>query len=71
MQQHHRRILLAAISLGVLIAMLGFGRARAAGPAWVPGATDSWQYQLSGRIDTAASRLNHWLLRWHRGMERP
>ena len=22
-------------------------------------------------IDTAASRLNHWLLRWHRGMERP
>lgn len=52
-QTHHRRVLLAGIALGFLIAMLGVGRVQAAGPAWTPSPTDSWQYQLSGRIDTS------------------
>jgi hypothetical protein len=56
----HRHALLAATALALLIAMLFVGRARAAGtptasPAaasWIPGPTDTWQYQLSGVIDT-------------------
>jgi hypothetical protein len=55
-ERHHRRVLLAAIALGLLIAMLGVGRAQAAGhptATWTPAPTDSWQYQLSGRVDTS------------------
>jgi hypothetical protein len=52
-ESHHRRAVLAALALGVLIALLGVGRVQAAEPArWAPDPTDSWQYQLSGRIDT-------------------
>ncbi len=45
--------LLAALALGLLVAMLGVGRARGADPIWTPSSSDTWQYQLSGRIDTS------------------
>jgi hypothetical protein len=50
--RRHLHALLAALALGLLIAMLGVGRARAADPTWTPSPADTWQYQLSGPIDT-------------------
>lgn len=50
----HRHALLGAIAIGLMIAFLLVGRARAATPAtpgWVPSAGETWQYQLSGAID--------------------
>lgn len=52
----HRHALLAALALGFVIAFLLVGRARAAeagSPPWTPSPGDTWQYQLSGAIDTA------------------
>lgn len=43
-----------ALAIGVMIALLMVGRARAAEPAagwWTPGPAETFQYQLSGRID--------------------
>ena len=51
MRRRHLQAFLIALALGALIAMLGVGRARAADPAWAPAPADTWQYQLSGRID--------------------
>ena len=53
MRRRHLHALLAALALGLLIAMLGVGRARAADALWTPSASDTWQYQLSGHIDTS------------------
>ena len=55
-ERHYWRMLLAAVALGALVAMLGVGRAQAAGPAdraWVPATSGTSQYQSSGRIDTS------------------
>lgn len=59
MKQRHA--LMVAIALAFILAMLFVGRAQAAGPLatgvaqahWIPGPAESWQYQLSGRIDTS------------------
>jgi hypothetical protein len=48
----HRQALLVAVSLALVLGLLFVGRARAAGLAWVPSPGDTWQYQLSGAIDT-------------------
>lgn len=41
--------------MGLLVAMMSVGRARAADPAWMPGPSDAGQYQLSGRSEFVAS----------------
>lgn len=50
--RRRRHVVAGALVLGLVILMLGAGRTRAAGPGWTPSPTDSWQYQLSGRVDT-------------------
>lgn len=50
----HRHALLGAIAIGLMVALMLVGRARAATPTgsgWVPSAGETWQYQLSGAID--------------------
>lgn len=50
----HRYAMLGAIAIGLMVAFLMVGRARAAEPAtrdWTPSAGESWQYQLAGAID--------------------
>jgi hypothetical protein len=55
--RRHLHALLAALALGLLIAMLGVGRVRGADPTWTPSPSDTWQYQLSGRIDTPVEAI--------------
>lgn len=52
--RHFRRVLLAAIALGLLVAMLGVGRAQAAEPAgsvWHSAATNPARTQTGHRAD--------------------
>lgn len=51
--RRHTHALLAALALGLLVAILGVGRARAADVTWTPNPSDTWQYQLSGQVDTS------------------
>jgi hypothetical protein len=53
MRRRHLHALFAALALGLMFAMLGVGRARAADPTWTPSPSDTWQYQLGGHIDTS------------------
>jgi hypothetical protein len=55
--RRHLHALFAALALGLLIAMLGVGRARAADPGWTPSPTETWQYQVSGHIDTSIEAI--------------
>jgi len=53
-----RYAVLGAIAIGLMVAFLLVGRARAAEPAgsaWAPAAGASWQYQLDGAIDTTVA----------------
>jgi hypothetical protein len=50
--------LLGALAIGVMIAFLLVGRARAAEPAgtwWAPGPDETWQYQLTEPIDRSVA----------------
>lgn len=54
--RNFRRVLLIAVALGLLVAMLGVGRAQAAEPgasAWTALVTDMGPNQASGRIGTS------------------
>lgn len=53
-----RRVLLVAVALGLLIAMLGVGRAQAAEPgasAWTAPVTDTRPHEAGSRIGTSVS----------------
>jgi hypothetical protein len=51
----HRHALAAAVALTLVLGLLLVGRARAGEDVpWRPSPTDTWQYQLAGRIDLTA-----------------